>query len=187
MLFISITVVTSSGDCQYVHHPHSSFTGLACTPGCPYITSTTIRHQHPYTYISQGDIHLYYDDKWMDTDIHEAASQCNTIEDKLYIFMMYYFTTYIRCPTTVTMNHYTKSQKFLNWEININLKQRYLCTIMRWASFHYHLQICVPSTTKARQMFRLDNQISYVYQDAIQASLVNFLNIIFQNFGTIGF
>ena len=45
-------------------------------------------------------------------------------------------------------------------------------------SFHYHLQICVPSTTKARQMSRPDNQISYVYQDAIQASLVNFLNII---------
>ena len=36
-------------------------------------------------------------------------------------------------------------------------------------------------------MSRLDNQISYVYQDAIQVSLANFLNIIFQNFGTIGF
>ena len=31
------------------------------------------------------------------------------------------------------------------------------------------------------------NQISYVYQDAIQASLANYLNITFQNFGTIGF
>ena len=79
---LHIAESTSSGKCQFVHQASAWFTAVRCTPGCPYITSTTIMLPHPYS--QQGDLYYDYENNITVADAPAIKREWNKFRGRYY-------------------------------------------------------------------------------------------------------